>query len=96
MNRLYELGFVIPSSVPETETQAIIAQVQAWIEERSGAVTKVDYWGRRRLAYPINDIREGYYVFLHMDYPSTKLGELDNNLRLNERILRHLIVRLDE
>ncbi len=96
MNRLYELGFLIPSNVPEPETQTVIALIQSWIEERSGTVTKIDYWGKRRLAYPINEFREAYYVFLHMDYPSAKLNELDYNLRLHERILRHLIVRLDE
>jgi small subunit ribosomal protein S6 len=93
---MYELGFIIPSNVPETDTQAVIAMVQQWIEERGGSVAKVDYWGRRRLAYPINDFREGYYVFLHMDYPSEKLNDLEYTMRLNERVLRHLVVRLDE
>jgi len=96
MNRPYELGFIIPSSVPETETQAVIDTVRGWIENLDGTITNVDYWGRRRLAYPINEFREGYYVFVHMDFAPSRLKELENNLHLSDRVLRHLVIRLDE
>jgi small subunit ribosomal protein S6 len=82
--------------VPESDTQAVIGMVQELIESRGGAVTKVNFWGRRRLAYPINEIREGYYVFLNMDYPPQQLVELERSLHLNDRVIRHLVVRLDE
>jgi small subunit ribosomal protein S6 len=96
VNRPYELGFIIPSSVQEADTQAVISMVQEWIESKGGAVTKVNYWGRRRLAYPIDDFREGYYVFLNMDYPPQQLVELERSLQLSDRVIRHLVVRLDE
>lgn len=96
MNRAYELGFIIPSSVTEADTESVIDTVRGWIENLGGAVTDVDRWGRRRLAYPIEDYREGYYVFLRMDMPPGKVNELERNLLLNERIIRHLVVRLDD
>lgn len=96
MNRSYELGFIIPSNVPETETQGVIDTVRGWVGQFGGAVTKIDYWGRRRLAYPIADFREGYYVFLYMDYPTEQIPALERNLRLNDQVIRHLVVRLDE
>jgi small subunit ribosomal protein S6 len=96
MQRSYELGFIIPSSVNESDTQAVIELVAEWIKDLGGEVTHIDYWGRRRLAYPIQDFREGYYVFLQMDFPTEGLPELERNLKLNERIIRHLVVRLDE
>lgn len=96
VNRQYELGFIIPSNMAESDTQTVIGAVQEWIEKNEGSVTKVDYWGRRRLAYPINDFHEGYYVFLQMEYPTRRLDDLEHNLHFDERILRHLIVRLDE
>ena len=96
MNRSYELGFIIPSNVQETETQSVIDTVRGWVGEFGGAVTKIDYWGRRRLAYPIDDFREGYYVFLYMDFPTDRVPELERNLRLNDQVIRHLVVRLDE
>lgn len=94
--RPYELGFIIPSSVAETDTQAVIAEVQQMVENLKGTVSKVDYWGRRRLAYPILDFREGYYVFIHMDYPAENLVELERTLRLYDKVIRHLVVRLGD
>lgn len=96
MNRSYELGFIIPSNIQEPETKAVIETVTTWVKDFGGDVTNVDYWGRRRLAYPIQDFREGYYVFLKLDYPTDRLGELERNLRLSDQVLRHLVVRLDE
>ncbi len=96
MNRPYELGFIIPSNVQEAETKSIIDLVSTWIKDFGGEVTNVDYWGRRRLAYPIADFREGYYVFLKISYPTQRLIDLETNLKLNEQIIRHLVVRLDE
>jgi small subunit ribosomal protein S6 len=96
MKRPYELGFIIPSSVTENDTQSVITMVKGWIEENDGTITNVDYWGRRRLAYPILDFREGYYVFVQMEYPPQRIGELERSLKLNDQVIRHLIVRLDE
>jgi small subunit ribosomal protein S6 len=96
VNRPYELGFIIPSSVQEADTQAVISMVQEWIESKGGAVTKVNFWGRRRLAYPIDDFREGYYVFLNMDYPPQQLVELERSLQLSDRVIRHLVVRAEQ
>jgi small subunit ribosomal protein S6 len=96
MKRSYELGFIIPSSVQESETKSVMEVVQTWIKDFGGEVTDVDVWGRRRLAYPIEDFREGYYVFFKMDYPTDRLGDLERNLRLSEQVIRHLVVRLDE
>jgi small subunit ribosomal protein S6 len=96
MNREYELGFIIPINVPENDTQAVIGTIQEWIENLNGQVTKVDYWGRRRLAYPIQDFREGYYVFLRMDLSPQQVPELERLLRLSDQVIRHLVVRLDE
>ncbi|MBN1679842.1 MAG: 30S ribosomal protein S6 [Anaerolineae bacterium] len=96
MNRPYELGFIISISVSENDTADVIASVQETIEKLDGSVTKVNFWGRRRLAYPIQDFREGYYVFLNMDYPTEQIGELERILKLDDRVIRHLVVRLDE
>lgn len=96
MNCPYELGFIIPSSVPETETQGVIDTVRGWIESFDGQVTNVDFWGRRRLAYPIEEFREGYYVFMQMEFAPNRLKELESNLQLSNQVIRHLVIRLDE
>ncbi len=96
MNREYELGFIIPVSVNETEVPEVVDMVRGWVENLKGSVTNIDNWGRRRLAYPIDDYREGYYVFFKMSYPPQAVAELERQLRLSDRIIRHLVVRLDE
>ncbi len=93
MQREYELGFIIPSSVNEQETQGVIDLVKGWVTALGGETTNVDFWGRRRLAYPIQDFREGYYVFLTISIDGLKLPELERNLLLNDQIIRHLVVR---
>lgn len=93
MQREYELGFIIPSSVSEQETQGVIDLVKGWVEGLGGETTNVNYWGRRRLAYPIQDFREGYYVFLMITIDGQQLPELERNLLFNDQIIRHLVVR---
>ncbi len=93
MKREYELGIVIPSSVLEQDTQSVIEIVKGIVENLDGEVTNVDYWGRRRLAYPIQDFSEGYYAFLMMEFPTEQLPELERVLHLNDQVIRHLVVR---
>ncbi|MBN2303824.1 MAG: 30S ribosomal protein S6 [Anaerolineae bacterium] len=96
MKRPYELGFIIPSNVQEADTKVVIDEVRGWVEAAGGEVTHVDYWGRRRLAYPVQEFREGYYTFLQMNFPTENLNDLEYNLKLGERVIRYLIVRTDE
>lgn len=94
--RNYELTYIVASDVDEQEYNGIVAQVQKWIEESSGSVTNFEAWGRRKLAYAIGSYTEGFYVSLRMDLPPQSLMELERNLGLSEKVIRHLVVRTDE
>ena len=96
MNRNYELGVIIPISVQESDVKAVLSTIEGWIKELGGTITKTDNWGRRRLAYPILDFREGYYIFFEMDFPAQRVSELEYNLKFSDQVIRHLVVRLDE
>lgn len=73
---------------------ASVSQVQAWVEtDNLGQVTKIDRWGRRKLAYEIDKQRDGYYVCMSADIDPKNLPELERNLRLAPSILRYLIIR---
>jgi small subunit ribosomal protein S6 len=96
MNRDYELGVIIPISVQEAEVKGVLDTIEGWIKELGGEVTNVDNWGRRRLAYPILEFREGYYIFFQMNFPTQHIGELEYNLKFSDQIIRHLVIRLDE
>lgn len=96
MNR-YELTYIIDTAVEETARKELIEKFSGLIKLNGGEVEKVDEtWGKRRLAYPINDKPEGYYVMVTMQAPSELPKEIERNLEINENILRYLIIKLVE
>lgn len=90
--RLYEIGIIIRADVAEEERQALLVNLQGRIEANDGAVLETNHWGRRRLEYPIQRQREGYYVFVKAQMPSSTPFEIDRTISLNESILRHIII----
>jgi len=98
MKRTYELTFVLRTEAAGDEAiNEQIGQVQEWVEANEhGQVTKIDRWGRRRLAYEIDNQREGYYVLMEASIDPEGLPEIERNLKLSSSILRYLIVRAEE
>jgi small subunit ribosomal protein S6 len=98
--RQYELYLVIDAEVEEEEVNAIVERmtelVTAGDGETSGEVIKVEARGKRRLAYPIRKKTEGQDIILYLHAPSQSLGGIERVLKLDERVLRHLVVRTDE
>lgn len=94
--RHYELTFIVASDVDENEFNAILEQVKGWVEQSPGSVTRVEHWGRRRLAYPIAEYSEGHYVTLNVEMNPMATAELERNLRFSEKVIRHLLIRADE
>jgi small subunit ribosomal protein S6 len=94
--RNYELTFIVPSDVTEDELNGVVTQVQGWVEGEQGKVTKVEHWGRRRLAYNISEYREGYYVLLGVELEPQGTFELERNLKLSDRVMRYLLIREGE
>lgn len=95
-SRQYELTYVLPPSLAEDEINSMQETIQGWITMHGGEITKVSHWGRRRLAYTIQNYKEGYYILYHVSTAPANLKDLDRRMRLDTTILRHLIVRLDE
>jgi len=94
--REYELVMVISPEVPDESVPATMDRVQQFIQERGGQVTKVDPWGRRRLAYRIRRHSEGNYVVAQFSLDPKAVRALEGNLELAEDVLRHLVVKLEE
>ena len=95
MRRDYELGFILNPEVSEEQTRAILERIEQIVRNYDGQVVKVNQWGRRRLAYPIQHHRDGYYVFIDMILTPETVLELDRTLKVSEEVLRHLITRRD-
>ncbi len=91
--RNYEVGFIIhPDTNAEAQTE-IIEKVKGWVVESGGTVSKVDLWGKRRMAYKIRKQHDGVYAFVYADMPTTAAGIIEHNMRLTEQILRFSIIR---
>ena len=95
-SRQYELMYVISPDVGEDGVVALNAQLDEVVRDLGGRVEKTENWGRRLLAYEVNNHRDGTYVVSLVEGPGTIVGELDRKLRLLDSVLRHLVVRVDE
>ena len=92
MNK-YELAVVVNAKIEDDARAAVIEKVQAYITRFGGTVTNVDEWGKRRLAYEIQKMREGYYYFIHFEAEATAPAEIESRLRIMDNVLRFLCVR---
>ena len=92
----YEMVFILHPSTPEDQLSAQIDKVKEYVTVGGGEVTSVESgapWGRRRLAYTVKKVNEGYYSLMRMTLPASALPELERNLKLMESLLRYMIVR---
>ncbi len=93
--RDYELGIVLSPEASEEQTKAILDRVSQVVQSSGGVVVKVNAWGRRRLAYPIERHRDGLYYWLDLSLTPQTVLEIDRNLKVSEEVIRHLIVKRD-
>ncbi len=94
MNK-YELCIVFKPNLEEEELKSEFEKVLGYIERFGGTVDKVDNWGKRKLAYEIEKLREGFYYFITFSGESTTPIELEKRIRIIETVLRYLITRQD-
>ena len=90
----YETIFIISPELNEEGTADVVARFRGLIES-GAALGKIDEWGKRRLAYPINDLTEGYYVYVQFESKPDFPAELDRVYKITDGILRSIIVSLD-
>lgn len=92
MNK-YELAVVVSAKVEDDVRAGVIEKVKELIARFGGNVTDVDEWGKKRLAYEIQKMKEGYYYFVRFEADSTAPAEIESRLRIMENVLRFLCVR---
>jgi len=91
----YECLFVIDADLTEEETKGLVEKFTKLIAD-NGEISEVNEWGKKKLAYPINDKPEGYYVLVNFKGVATLPAELDRVANITDDILRSLIVKLDK
>jgi len=95
MNK-YELALVVNAKIEDDVRLATVEKAKEYIARFGGTVTNVDEWGKKRLAYEIQKMKEGYYYFIQFDADADCPGELEKRVRIMDNVIRFLCVRQDE
>ena len=93
--RHYEVVFLVHPDQSE-QVPAMIERYKALIEGGNGKIHRLEDWGRRQLAYPIQNLVKAHYVLLNIEVDQSVLAELTESFRFNDAVLRHLVVKRDE
>jgi len=93
--RDYEIASILSLDLDESGLAALTERIASWIAAAGGEVASVDNWGRRKLAYPIKKQQEGHYVFWYASLPPAAPAEIERQMRLNEDVLRFMVVRAE-
>ena len=97
MTRAYELMVIIDGGIDDNAAQQQVKAITAGIASVGGSVHgNPDWWGKRRLAYPINKKEDGFYVVFNLTAPGGALDELERSLRIADDVLRHKLLRLPD
>ena len=95
MNK-YELALVVNAKIEDDARTATVEKAKGYITRFGGQITDVDDWGKKRLAYDIQKMNEGYYYFIHFDAEADVPAQVEENVRIMDNVLRFLCVRADE
>ncbi len=94
--RKYEVMYIIRPNIEEESQKALVERFNGILTENGAELTNVKEWGKRRLAYEINDFRDGYYMLVNMNAPAVAVSEFDRLAKINEDIIRHMVVSLED
>ena len=95
MNK-YELAVVVSAKIEDEQRAEVIEKCKALVERFGGQVTEVEEWGKKRLAYEVQKMREAFYYFIQFDAESTAPIEIENRVRIMDNVVRFLVVKQDE
>jgi small subunit ribosomal protein S6 len=91
--RHYEICFIVHPDQSE-QVPAMIERYKGLIAQRSGAVHRLEDWGRRQLAYPIQKVHKAHYVLMNIECDQDTVNELEHSFKFSDAVLRHLIIKM--
>jgi small subunit ribosomal protein S6 len=94
MNK-YELVLVVNAKIEDDARTAVVEKAKAYVTRFGGTVTEVEDWGKKRLAYEIQHMKEGFYYFIQFEADAACPAELEKRVRIMDNVLRYLVVRKD-
>ena len=90
--KAYELLFIVAPTIDDETRAAVMKRIEATLAESNGKIDNVDEWGKRKLAYEINDLTDGAYTLIDFHADPQSIAELDRVLRITDAVVRHMIV----
>ncbi len=93
---LYEHVFIARQDISSQQVEGLIDMMQAVLEENGGKITKTEYWGLKSLAYRVKKNRKGHYSLLNIVASHEAVSEMERRISLNDDIIRHMTLRVDE
>lgn len=91
----YEVTYIVRPNLEEAEVDAKVEKIAAALKDNGAQLGEIEKLGKRRLAYEIADVREGYYVVMKFNSDAAQAKEVERQLRLNEDVMRALLIKLD-
>ena len=92
----YELAIVLNAKIEDEERANVLEKVKGYVTRFGGTISDVEESGKKKLAYDIQKMSEGYYYFIHFEAETSAPAEIENRIRIMDNVLRFLIVNQDE
>ena len=92
----YELAVVVNAQIDDDARTAVVDNCKALVERFGGTITNVDEWGKKKLAYEIQKMNEGFYYFIRFDAEGSAIAEIESRMRIMDNVIRYLCVKQDE
>jgi small subunit ribosomal protein S6 len=93
--RKYEIMYIIRPSIEDEAKKALVERFNGVLTDNGAEIANVKEWGKRRLAYEINDFRDGFYMILNVMSNAEAINEFDRLSKINEDIIRHMITKVE-
>ena len=94
MNK-YEIALVVSTRIEDDAREAVLEKVKDLVAKVGGTITNIDDWGKKRMAYEVQKMKDGYYYFIQLEADSEAPAKLEANLRIMDNVLRYLVVKQD-
>ena len=89
----YELALVVNAKIEDEAREAVVEKAKSYVARYGGTVTEVEEWGKKRLAYEVQKMREGFYYFIQFEADATCPAEVERHVRIMDYVMRYLIVK---
>ena len=91
--RKYEIMYIIRPNIEDEAKKALVERFNTILTDKGAELTEVKEWGKRRLAYEINDFRDGYYMLIQLQSEAAAVQEFDRLAKISEDIIRHMVIK---